>query len=177
MSELGQWDSFYMIVGSAAAALLGLQFVVMTLVAERPAAQVAAASAAFATPTIVHFSVVLFVSAVTRAPWPAISWIAALWASVAIAGTAYTGIVLRRMRTQTAYRPAFEDWLCHAALPLAAYGALGLSALCAVSHAREALFGIGASVLLLLFLAVHNAWDAVTYHVQTKAGNAKPDDR
>src|SRR6266581_9331982 len=36
MSELAEWDSFYVIVGSAAGALIGLQFVVMALIAERP---------------------------------------------------------------------------------------------------------------------------------------------
>lgn len=36
MSELTEWGSFYLIVGSAAGALIGLQFVVMTLIAERP---------------------------------------------------------------------------------------------------------------------------------------------
>jgi len=30
MRELAEWDSFYVIVGSAAGALIGLQFVVMT---------------------------------------------------------------------------------------------------------------------------------------------------
>jgi hypothetical protein len=32
MSELAKWDSFYAIVGSAADALIGLQFVVATLI-------------------------------------------------------------------------------------------------------------------------------------------------
>ena len=36
MSELAGWDSFYVIVGSAAGALIGLHFVVMALIAERP---------------------------------------------------------------------------------------------------------------------------------------------
>lgn len=36
MSELARWGSFYVIVGSAAGALIGLQFVVLTLIAERP---------------------------------------------------------------------------------------------------------------------------------------------
>jgi hypothetical protein len=55
MSELAKWDSFYVIVGSAAGVLIGLQFVVVTLVAQRPALRVAEAGSAFATPTIVHF--------------------------------------------------------------------------------------------------------------------------
>ena len=37
MLELKEWDSFCVIVGSAAAALIGLQFVVVTLIAEKPA--------------------------------------------------------------------------------------------------------------------------------------------
>ncbi len=36
MQELKHWESFYVIVGSAVGALIGLQFVVMTLIAERP---------------------------------------------------------------------------------------------------------------------------------------------
>jgi hypothetical protein len=35
-------------------------------------------------------------------------------------------------------------------------------------HLREALFGVGGAVLLLLFIGIHNAWDAVTYHVFVK---------
>jgi hypothetical protein len=50
MPELAAWDSFYVIVGSAAGALIGLQFVVMTLIAERPSIRTAEAGAAFATP-------------------------------------------------------------------------------------------------------------------------------
>jgi hypothetical protein len=33
------------------------------------------------------------------------------------------------------------------------------------SNIGGALFGVGAAVLLLLFIGIHNAWDAVTYHV------------
>ena len=36
MSQFVEWESFYLIVGSAAGALIGLQFVVITLIAERP---------------------------------------------------------------------------------------------------------------------------------------------
>jgi len=39
------------------------------------------------------------------------------------------------------------------------------SALVALTHAREALFDVGGAALLLLFVGIHNAWDAVSYHV------------
>ena len=72
MSELAPWDSFYVIVGSAAGALVGLQFVVMTLIAEKPP-RAPEAGAAFATPTVMHFSSVLLLSALLRAPWASIT--------------------------------------------------------------------------------------------------------
>jgi len=36
LHELVEWESFYVIVGSSAGALIGLQFVVLTLLAEKP---------------------------------------------------------------------------------------------------------------------------------------------
>jgi hypothetical protein len=117
MSELlTEWDSFYVIVGSAAGALIGLQFVVMTLIADRPPTP--AAGAAFATPTIVHFGTALFLSALQRAPWQIITIIAALWGLLGFIGIIYAVIVARRMRVQTFYKPDYEDWFFYALLPL-----------------------------------------------------------
>src|SRR5580692_11118163 len=70
MADLNAWDSFYVVVGSAAGALIGLQFVVMTLIAEKPMAVTAEAGRAFATPTIIHFCCVLLISALIQVPLP-----------------------------------------------------------------------------------------------------------
>jgi hypothetical protein len=56
----------------------------------------------------------------------------------------------------------------HVLLPFVAYTTLAVTAFAVGSHLREALFGIGAAALLLLFIGIHNAWDAVTYHVFDK---------
>jgi hypothetical protein len=173
MPELAEWDSFYVIVGSAGGALIGLQFVVMTLIAERPPSRAAEAGPAFATPTIVHFGAVLLLAALLRAPWKAIAPAAVLWGGLGFFGTAYTAIVARRMRRQTVYRPVFEDWLFHALLPAAAYLVMTGSAFAARSHLHEALFGAGASAVFLLFIGIHNSWDAVEYQVLTRPRSAK----
>ena len=165
MSELAKWDSFYVIVGSAAGALIGLQFVVLTLIAERPPAGAADAGAAFGSPTIVHFGAVLFLSALLHVPWQTITIAAVLWGVLGLGGIVYAVIVARRMRNQVAYKPIFEDWLFHVALPLVAYAILALSAFAAAGHEREALFWAGGAALLLLFIGIHNAWDSVAYHV------------
>ncbi len=161
MSELAAWDSFYVIAG----ALIGLQFVVITLIAQRPTRPAPDASAAFGTPTIVHFGAVLLLAALLRAPWQTIAPPAVLWGLVGLGGVAYVAIVLRRMRKQGVYEPEFEDWLFHIVLPMAAYAALTLSAFATVWLWWEALFAVGAAALLLLFIGIHNAWDAVFYHV------------
>ncbi len=165
MSELVRWESFYVMIGSAAGALIGLEFVVVTLVAERPALRMADAGSAFATPTIVHFGGALLVSALLRVPWQTITLAAALWGLMGFSGIVYVVIVARRIGVQTVYRPQFEDWLFHVVLPLAAYLILVLSALAAPFNTREALFGVGGATLLLLFVGIHNTWDTIAYHV------------
>ena len=177
MSEFTEWDSFYVIVGSAAGALIGLQFVVMTLIAERPPARAADAGAAFATPTIVHFSVVLLLSALLRAPWLSVVPVAALWGLIGLSGIVYTAIVARRMKKQSVYAPGFEDWLFHIGVPLVAYALFALSPFAVHSHAREVLFAVGGATLLLLFAGIHNAWDAVAYHVLVNKKEPTPDSR
>jgi len=165
MPELAEWESFYVIVGGGAAALIGLQFVVLALIAERPQLGAPEAGAAFATPTIVHFSTVLLIAAVLRVPWQGVAAVSTLWGLVGLSGAAYTVVVARRVRRQTAYRPDLEDWLFHSLLPFAVYAVLGLSSLTAHAHAHESLIAVGAAILLLLFIAIHNAWDAVSYFV------------
>jgi hypothetical protein len=166
MTELAEWDSFYLIVGSAAGALIGLQFVVMTLIASRPNQQPGAeVGATFATPTVIHFGAALLLSAAIRAPWPDVVCAAIFWGLMGAIGTVYSIVVTLRMRKQTAYKPVFEDWLFHAILPIAAYATLAIAALAAISYAKTALFGVGAGALLLLFIGIHNAWDTATYNI------------
>ncbi|HLW74650.1 MAG TPA: hypothetical protein VKT74_06240 [Gammaproteobacteria bacterium] len=176
MSALAEWDSFYVIVGSSAGALIGLQFVVMTLVAANPPKGVSEGSAAFSTPTVVHFSAVLLLSALVRIPWETGESAAVAWGVLGLCGLTYAVAIARRMRTQSVYQPVFEDWLFHALLPITAYAMLGISALAAVSSTRDALFGIGAAALLLLFTGIHNAWDAVAYHIIVNLGGKKTED-
>ena len=169
MTALSGWENFYVIVGSSAGALIGLQFVVMTLIANVPLTRGdAQAGDAFATPTVVHLGVVLLLSAVGSAPWDGIAAVAVLWGLVGLSGVGYVVLVARRLRLQTAYRAVFEDWLFHVLLPFTAYALLAGSACAASFHPRPALFLVGAAALLLLFIGIHNAWDIIRYHVFVK---------
>lgn len=166
LTALAGWQNFYVILGSSAGALIGLQFVVLTIIASDSLRRSgAAAGSAFATPTIVHFGVVLALAGVIVAPWKEAGPFDLLCGSLGLLGLIYSMVVMRRVRRQTSYRPEFEDWLFHVVLPLVAYATLCGSAVAAGSHLEEALFAVGAAALALLFIGIHNAWDAVTYHV------------
>ena len=157
------WESFYVIVGSSAGALTGLQFVVMALIPDSPTQAGEHEINTFGTPTIVHFGIVLFISAVLSAPWPRWTAVATVvWVSGAL-GIVYTMIVIRRSRRTTLYKPVLEDWIWHTVLPLVAYTVMVVSAGLLVFSSTLGLFGIAASALLLLFIGIHNAWDSATY--------------
>jgi hypothetical protein len=169
MKALAAWQNFYVIVGSSAGALIGLQFVVLSLIASRPAVRIDPQTArAFSTPTTIHFSAVLTLAALLCAPWEAIDSLTVLCGVAGLAGVVYGAIVTRRMRRQTVYRLEFEDWLFFVLLPFAAYATLIVSAFAARLDVQQALFGVAGAVLLLLLIGIHNAWDAVTYHIFQK---------
>jgi hypothetical protein len=157
------WENFYIIVGSSAGALTGLQFVVMALIAESDAGASTGEVDAFGTPTIVHFCAVLLVSAILSAPWPEL-WQAATAVGICgVMGIAYTLIVIRRARRTQLYKPELEDWIWHAVLPLFAYAILTVGAATLPLRHVPALFAIATYAILLLFVGIHNAWDSVTY--------------
>lgn len=166
MTALGGWENFYVIVGSSAGALIGLQFVVITLIADlRVTRGAVQAGSDYTTPTVVHFAAVLFLAAIVSAPWNGIGQAAMAWGALGLGGGAYVFLVARRLRRPTAYQAVLEDWIFHVVLPFASYAGLVVAARAAVSHPRPALFSVAAAALVLLLVGIHNAWDVVTYHV------------
>lgn len=166
MNPLAGWENFYVIVGSAAGALIGLQFVVMTLVTQKVDKAIPEdAGAAFTTPTVVHFGAVLLLSGALTAPWKGTEAVAVLWGLVGVAGFGYSISIARHLRRQITYRPEFVDWMFYLILPMAAYLTLVGCAIAIRGCTHGAPFGIGAAALTLLFVGIHNAWDVVTYHV------------
>jgi hypothetical protein len=133
MSELDKWDSFYVIVGSAAGALIGLQFVVIDFHSRETATARVRSRCC-----IRHTNDRLFQHnsadvGSTAGPMAIDQPCCALVGLVGVTGIAYAIIVGRRMRVQTTYRPEFEDWVFHLLLPLGAYVMLTVSALASAS--------------------------------------------
>src|SRR5215208_2904637 len=93
---LTHWESFYVIVGSSAAALTGLQFVVITLIADSSSRIPTSMRqiAAFGTPTVVHFCSLLLIGAIVSSPWHTTTGVAWALSILGLAGLLYAGITV-----------------------------------------------------------------------------------
>ena len=168
MSPFTAWESFYVIIGSSAAALTGLQFVVIVLGAEIRVAGSERTTRAFGTPTIVHFCAVLLNSAILSAPWHRLISAALCIAGFGLVGAIYTLLVVRHARQQKVYVPVLEDWIWHTVIPLLSYLAFFTGGILLPRAPEPCLFAIGTASVTLLFVGIHNAWDAVTYIAQVR---------
>jgi len=161
---LHDWETFYVIIGSSAAALTGLQFVGVALISEE-SSEVGGEEAvsAFGTPTVVHFCAVLLIAAICATPRHSATTLGLCLMVAAIAALTYTIRTVIQAGRQTGYKPVFEDWLFHAILPLIVYSSLLIAAICTFRHPTPALYIVAAAALLLLYVGIHNAWDAAVY--------------
>lgn len=164
MQDLTPWANFYVITGSSAAALTGLMFVVITLVAGQERMQHAQDGVeTFSSPTVVHFCVALLISAILSAPWHAHTGPAVMLALTGAYGVVYAARIMRRMGKTSVYEPGFDDWFWYALSPLVAYAALLAAAFLFARFPHQALFAFAACTILFIFLGIRNAWDTVTY--------------
>jgi hypothetical protein len=104
VAELARWQSFYVIVGSSGAALIGVQFVVVALITNMRMRATAESISAFGTPTVVHFGGALLVSALMSAPWPSLVPPSVALALCGLGGLAYGAIVVTREVPQSSNR-------------------------------------------------------------------------
>ncbi len=162
------WSNFYVITGSSAAALTGLMFVVVTLVAgarSQPPEVATTGFSAFSTPTVVHFGTAFVISGLMSAPWKSFSDASLAIGVIGVFGIAYVLRIVYLTQRLTEYQPMFDDWIWYAILPLIGYVAILASAIALQTAASEALFALAGGTMLLIVIGIHNAWDVVTYLV------------
>jgi len=163
LPPLSEWETFYVIIGSSAAALTGLMFVVIALSADTRTQRDEKAFRAFATPTIVHFCAVLLIGAFMSTPRHSVGSLRLCLLLSGISGLGYMAWVLIEARRQRTYVPELEDVVFHFALPPVAYALIFISGVILGGPAEAALYLTGGSALLLLFIGIHNAWDSAVW--------------
>jgi hypothetical protein len=161
---LTPWSNFYIMVGSAAAGLTGLMFVVITLVSRTERVRRSPDGiSAFSTPTVAHFGTALLVAVVLAAPWRALVEPAVLLGLVGLSGLVYLLRVTTKQMRMTSYEPDLEDWIWYTILPIIAYGAVLAGAILFFTTPAVAMFVLATGPVLLIFIGIRNAWDIVTF--------------
>lgn len=165
------WDSFYLLVGGAAGALIGLLFIVVTLIHGSDAELKLRAASVYMTPTVAHLAMVLLLSALSTAPGIPIHPTGVIFGGCALVCLAFTARALFMFVTKAVQASHWSDLWGYGVLPFAA--CLGLAAAVAAiwwAPAAVAARGIAASVVFLLLIAIRNAWDLVTW-ITAKGGD------
>jgi hypothetical protein len=155
-------ENFY--GSSAGGSPIGLQFVVITLIADLPSDRVdpqagralRRRASSTSAPCLVP-AVASAVERVRRRRDPL--------GHARRLGAIYVGLVASTCGGRPRTARSSRIGCATQSLPLVSYATLVVSAFTVGTPARSSLFFVGAAVLLLLFVGIHNAWDAITYHV------------
>jgi hypothetical protein len=162
------WDNFFYLMGSAAAGLIGLLFVVATLNRNVDRSRALRGARIYLTPT----AIVLSISAVALVPRLPVGTAAALFGLAAFFGLvqAIRACVGIRGGLHGAGSIDWSDFCCYGVAPTTIYLALGAAAVALGARMDWAVHATAALLLTLLLIGIRNAWDLVTWMAPRKDG-------
>lgn len=169
------WDSYFLLIGGAAGALIGLLFVVAGLTSRLDRNERLRGASLYLSPVVFHFAVVLVVSGAALAPRLQPAHLAAAVGVCALTGAIHLAAVtwgICSRRTPTA--PHWSDVWCYGVAPTGLYLALGGAAAGAALTRGWAAEAVAAVALALLLIGIRNAWDLVTWLAPTQTDAGAP---
>ena len=158
-----RWDSFYLLVGGAAGALIGLLFIVVTLMRGGDSGTRLRAAGVFMTPTVANLAMVLLLSAMATAPDIPMAEAGVIFGVAALTCLGFTGRALLMLSTGAMRTSHWSDIWGYGVAPFAACAGLAVSCAAIWFAPGWAARGIAASVMVMLLIAIRNAWDLVTW--------------
>ncbi len=160
MQTLERWHDFHLLIGTAAATLMGLTFVSVTLAPEVIADRTSTVVRAFTTPIVAFFATGLLVSLVLLVPGLTEIAAGALLAVFGAGGMAYmfsTGV----HRQWRELELGMDDWFWYMGFPVVSYAAILAGAIALFKTAPWALYASDAGIFALMIVGIRNAWDVV----------------
>ena len=163
---LREWHDFYILVGTAAATLVGLMFVAASIGSGFYNVNHEAGLRAFVTPTVVHFAAILVACLLIVAPAQSWQSLGLLLFVEGVIGVAYTGRVILHMRRHGFTRSVdVTDRIWYALTPVAGYAIILASAVALALQARPSLLVLAIGLAVLLLAGIRNAWDMTLWIV------------
>ena len=166
------WGEFYLMAGGAAAVLIGLIFVVISLMQDRSRESVLGGSRLYMGPIVLGVSFVLVLSAAALAPGVDGPTFAAIGLGVALWGLIRGLMSIAGIR-KLGQEVHWSDVWFYGVVPSAIYLAILGVAWGFWSGADWALKALAAVVTAMLLLAVRNEWDLITW-IAPKTGEVPP---
>jgi hypothetical protein len=157
------WDSFFLLIGGAAGALIGLLFIVVTLMRGGDSGTRLRGASVFMTPTVAHLAMVLTVSALATAPGIPMAAAGATFGACALVCLGFSARSLTMLATGGVKATHWSDLWGYGVAPLAVALALLVSTGAIWFAPDWAARGIAASLIATLLMAIRNAWDLVTW--------------
>jgi hypothetical protein len=172
---LQHWHEFYLLLGTAAAALVALLFVAVSVAAsflgQQRAAGLTAGIRTYLSPVVFHFTAVVILSLIALVPGHSPVIVPLILAAAGAAAAGYAGfIAFRVIRHHAADIP---DRLGYGIIPAVSY--LGWI-VAAVFIWRGAEFGpdiLAVAAVALLLTNIRNAWDLMLSLARRTAENAR----
>jgi hypothetical protein len=159
------WDNYFLMVGSAAAGLIGLLFLAVTLTSGLDRSKASRGASLYMTPTAAQFVIVFIFSALAMAPRIPIaltSLLLGLAALVALANAVWSCIELRK--GIPGGEPAhWSDFWSYGVVPAILYVGFAVGAAALARRASWAVLVVALISLAQLLMGVRNAWDLVTW--------------
>jgi len=153
-----QWANFYVITSAAAATLLGLLFVVITLAADRQHKYRAPHIRIYLTPAVIYFSSVLVMSALLTVPnQTRLTAVICICLEGAV-GLGYCGSLAFRRGIGNAFYEARSDLLPYVVFPFVAYALTAAGGLLLLQTPQIGLDLVAGGMLVLLAIAIRNSW-------------------
>jgi hypothetical protein len=157
------WDNFFIMAGTAAATLIGLLFVSITVGTGFSRLSVERGTRGFLTPTLVHFGGVLFQTLAVQVPWPSALPAGIIFGLGGLAGLAYECHVIIARRAGGFVMHGWHDWLPYVAVPALGDVSLIVGALGIIARKSFAPYAIAGASMLLLFAGLYGAWDLTVW--------------
>jgi len=174
-APLEHWHEFYLLVGTAAAALVALLFVAASIGVGILSAERSAATRLYMSPVVVHFTIVLFVCAVGLVPSHTVPSFGLIIGTTGAIGLIYSGLLAIRVLNDRGID--FTDRLAYSIVPIVSYAAVVTAAVLAFRNFRRAPDLLAAAIMLLLIVNIRNAWDLALFMARKHTDARQPPQR
>jgi hypothetical protein len=159
MLVLRDWQSFYLLTGTATATLIGLLFIAISIGSNLPRQQITNNLQTFVNPTLLYYFQVFLVSCLAVMPLQSPFIYIGAFATLGILNIVLTSKVYWRIRViHSEDEIDIRHWIWHLLLPFTTGLLLLASAIGFLLGIQLAPLGLAIADLLCLTIGLHNTW-------------------